>query len=597
MELRYKNERLEHFITAAIIAACAGVVISFAILLGFEMTTLSRTMLYLTQIAALCIFIAERLFRLFTARSVRSYAKTHWAGFSLLAILFVILILAPRFGDSAHAIRHYAIGIYLLLQIVGKISGAAADITARGRNPAKIIVASFAILIFVGTIFLMLPKSTKSEHSNFIDALFTAASATSLTGLTVQNTGAYFSHTGQLVILALIQMGALGIIIFGAVYALMARQTWSLRESAAIQDMLSMEVRSRLGKMMLFIFASAAIIESFGALCLMGTWSSDKTDAQHSALFLSVFHSISAFCNAGFTLFSDSLHNYGYSWGVYLVVCPLIVLGGLGFTVLDDVTRAVSDRFRRVFGGTTGVLDRPPKRIELQSRIVLVTSAILIIGPAIGLLLFENIVPSQAVNAAGQEAAVSPQKSFGLGDALFQSVTARTAGFSTVDIGSLSAPSLFILALLMLIGGSPGSAAGGIKTVAIAILIMTACTSLRKRSDVEIFNRSIPLVVVGRIITITLLFLLALFAVTLLLCITERHSSFTLGQLFFETASALSNAGLSTGITSSLTTASKLLIILAMLLGRLGPLTLLTSLTLNMKPAGYSYPEEPLMAG
>jgi trk system potassium uptake protein len=589
MELSYKNEQLEKVFTVAIIGACAATALSFALLLGFEMTTLSLATLYVIQIVALCIFLADRIYRMFSARSSAKYIKSHWPAFALILILFIMLALPPWFGESAHTVRHYTIGIYLLIQMVAKMSNAAADITAKGRNPAKIIAASFGILIIVGMIFLMLPRSTTDErHTGFVDALFTATSATCLTGLTVQDTADHFSHRGQLVILALIQLGALEIIIFGAVFALMIRQAWSARENAAIKEMIGMEVRSRLGKMMLFIFVSTAVIESLGALLLLNTWSSDALDTNHSVVFVSVFHSISAFCNAGFTLFEDGFGGYGNCWGLYLVVCPLIILGGLGFSVLYDLAAFVKDKTKRAFYHRfhpTFVFEQPSKRIELQTRIVLIVSAILIVGGTVGLLLFENILP------------IEQGKHFGLLDAIFQSITARTAGFSTVDIGTMSAPSQFILIVLMLIGGSPGSAAGGIKTVTIAIFVMTAYTTIRKRSDVQIANRSVPLAAVGMAITVTLLFMLALAAIALLLCITERHSGFTMGQLFFEVASALSACGLSTGITASLTTGGKLLIIMAMLIGRLGPLTLLTALTLNMKPARYSYPEEPITAG
>lgn len=589
MELSYKNERLEKVMTAAIIVACAATALSFALLLGFEMTTLSRATLYAIQIVALFIFLGDRLYRMFTARSSAKYVKSHWPAFALLVILFIMLALAPWFGTRAHTVRHYTISIYLLIQMVAKMSNAAADITAKGRNPAKIIVASFGILIIVGTIFLMLPRSTTDEqHTGFVDALFTATSATCLTGLTVQNTASHFSYRGQLVILALIQLGALGIIIFGAVFALMIRQAWSARENAAIKEMLGMEVRSRLGKMMLFIFVSTAVIESLGALLLLNTWTSEAFDATHSAMFVSVFHSVSAFCNAGFTLFADGFGDYGYCWGLYLVVCPLIILGGLGFSVLYDLAAIFKDKTKRAYYHRfhpTFVFERSPKRMELQTRIVLIVTAILIVGGTIALLLFENTLPTEQ------------GKHFGLLDSLFQSITTRTAGFSTVDIGTMSGPSQFILIMLMLVGGSPGSTAGGIKTVTLAILVMAAYTTIRKRSDVQIANRSVPLAAVGMAITVTLLFLLAMAVITLLLCITERHSSFAMGQLFFETASALSACGLSTGITTSLTTGGKLLIIMAMLIGRLGPLTLLTALTLNMKPARYSYPEEPITAG
>jgi trk system potassium uptake protein TrkH len=589
MELSYKNERFEKVMTAAIIAACAATALSFALLLGFEITTISLATLYLIQVAALLIFLGDRLYRMFTARSSTKYIKSHWPAFVLIVILFIMLALAPWFGTSAHTVRHYTIGIYLLIQMVAKMSNAAADLTAKGRNPAKIIIVSFGILIIVGTIFLILPRSTVDErHTGFIDALFTATSATCLTGLTVQNTAEHFSYRGQLVILALIQLGALGIIIFGAVFALMIRQAWSARENAAIKEMLGMEVRSHLGRMMLFIFVSTAVIESLGALLMLNTWTPEVFDTNHSAMFVSVFHSVSAFCNAGFTLFADGFGSYGSCWGLYMVVCPLIILGGLGFSVLSDLFGVASDKIKRVWYRRfrpTAVFETSPKRMELQTRIVLIVSAILIVGGAVGLLLFENILPTeQGTN-------------FGPLDSLFQSITARTAGFSTVDIGTMSGPSQLVLIVLMLIGGSPGSAAGGIKTVTLAILVMTAYTTIRKRSDVQIANRSIPLAAVGMAITVTLLFLLAMAAIALLLCITERHSGFTMGQLFFETASALSACGLSTGITASLTTGGKLLMIMAMLIGRLGPLMLLTALTLNMKPARYSYPEEPITAG
>ena len=574
MESAFKNQRLEKFLTGAIFAACVMTALSFALLLGFEMTRVSRTALYLIQILALFIFVGERFFCLFAASSHSAYIKTHWLGFALIAILILILLTASVFGENANFVRYYAISIYLLLQIVAQISNIAADAAAAGKNPAKFIVSSFLFFIIVGTIFLMLPKSTVDGRIHVIDAVFTATSAVCLTGLTVKDTAAFFSHRGHLVILALIQFGAVGIMIFGAVFALIIRQTWGSSERIAIRDMLSMEARSRLGKTMLFIFGSTAIIEFIGAMCLIKAW---QPESGHGVLFLSIFHSISAFCNSGFTLFSDSFQNQR-SGTSYLILMLLIFLGGLGFSVLNDLTRTSFDfikrSFRRRFNNNI-VLETPLKRLELQTRIILAVSLILIVLGAIGLFIFENVLPVQATELSSGQAGVS-QRFFGFFDSIFQSVTARTAGFSTVDIGSLSAPSLFILILLMLVGGSPGSAAGGIKTVTVAIIVMTALATLRKRSDVEIFNRSVPLIAVGRSIMIVLLFLFVLFSVTLLLCITERSSNFTMGQLFFETASALSASGLSTGITASLTTAGKLLIILLMLIGRLGPLTLLT---------------------
>jgi len=191
----------------------------------------------------------------------------------------------------------------------------------------------------------------------------------------------------------------------------------------------------------------------------------------------------------------------------------------------------------------------------------------------------------------------SPDQETGILGAFFQSVTARTAGFNTVNVAKMSASSRFILILLMFIGGSPGSTAGGIKTVTLAVVVVTAVAALRKRGEVEIFKRSIRLVIVGRAITVTLLFVAVLFGATLALSITENANGFTMSEIMFEAGSALGTVGLTTGITGSLTTAGKLIIIAVMLIGRLGPLTLLAALTFNLKPARYNYPDEAIIVG
>jgi len=274
---------------------------------------------------------------------------------------------------------------------------------------------------------------------------------------------------------------------------------------------------------------------------------------------------------------------------VYVVVCPLIVLGGLGFGVLYDIAGVAVDRMTRFCKTSLNrqcLTIRAPKRMWLQTKIVLAVTACLIVGGTFALVFFERY--------AGQDAA---RKDFGFLDGLFQSVTARTAGFNTVDVGALTAASKFILILLMFIGGSPGGTAGGIKTVTLAVVIMAVIATLRKRDEVEMFGRSVRLVIVRRAITITVLFTVVLFAGTLALSVTERANGFSMLDVMFETSSALGTVGLSTGITPALTTAGKLIIIVVMLIGRLGPLTLLASVTFNLKPARYSYPDEAIMAG
>ncbi|MBC8217681.1 MAG: hypothetical protein H8E73_04395, partial [Planctomycetes bacterium] len=488
-----------------------------------------------------------------------------------------------------------AVGIYLLIQVITKLCRTCVNLAASGKNPTQTLIASFLFLIITGAGFLMLPRAAgeDKERLGFVDALFTSTSATCVTGLIVKNTGEDFSLMGQVVILALIQLGGLGIVVFGAVFALLLGQALSVRESVAMQDLLSARTLSRIGNMIAFVFVGTVLIEGVGAVTMFGMWDDvpGRVASIHEQWFCSIFHSISAFCNAGFSLFGDSFTGYSSSWGVFLVVCPLIILGGLGFSVLYDIGNILTDRVKRFFKKWFNKQYRfsmeAPKRMRLQTKIVLSVSAGLIILGAAAILLFERYACG---NGPAQEADL-------LG-ALFQSITARTAGFNTVDISAMSASSRFVLILLMFIGGSPGSTAGGIKTVTLAVVIMTAVTALRKRGEVEMFRRSIRIAVVGRAITVTLLFVAVLFLATLALSITENsNDDIAMSDIMFEAGSALGTVGLTTGLTPDLTDVGKLIIIVVMLVGRLGPLTLLAALTFNMKPVQYNYPNEAIIVG
>ena len=545
----------------------------------------------------LFVFIAEKVIRRFNAVSRAEFWRANWFEVPLLIGLAVAVLGAGRWlghrQAEASAVRHLAVGIYLVIQVVTKICRTSVDWAASGRNPTRTLIASFLFLIIAGAGLLMLPRaaSKDKESLRFVDALFTSTSGACVTGLTVKDTGEDFSLMGQVVILALIQLGGLGIVIFGAVFALLLGQALSLRESVAMHDLLSTGTLNRIGNMIAFVFVGTVAIEAVGAVSLFPMWDNvpGRVTNVHQQWFCSVFHSISAFCNAGFGLFSDNLVGYNRSCGVYVVVCPLIVLGGLGFGVLYDIGGVAVDRMTRFCKTSFNrqcLTIRAPKRIWLQTKIVLAVTACLIVGGMVALVFFERY--------AGQDAA---RKDFGFLDGLFQSVTARTAGFNTVDIGALTAASKFILILLMFIGGSPGGTAGGIKTVTLAVVITAVIATLRKRDEVEMFGRSVRLVIVRRAITITVLFTVVLFAATLALSVTERANGFSMLNVMFETASALGTVGLSTGITPALTTGGKLIITVVMLIGRLGPLTLLASVTFNLKPARYSYPDEAIIVG
>jgi trk system potassium uptake protein TrkH len=579
MKIHYKNKRLEHTLMAVKAVTSAMVVASFILLFGFEEPWPPAKYLYKVQLGLLFVFLAGKVIRLANAESIKEYLLANWFEIPLLLGLGIAVFAAGRWivRFEPATIRHFSVGIYLVIEVVIKICMTSVNMAASGKNPTQTLILSFLVLIVSGAGLLMLPRASAPGKQNieFIDALFTATSATCVTGLIVKNTGEDFSLMGQIIILALIQLGGLGIVVFGAVFALLLGQALSLRESVAMQDLLSTRTLGRIGNMIVFIFGGTILIEAIGAVSIFSMWDDvpGREFSLHEQWFYSIFHSISAFCNAGFSLFSDSFMSYNTSWGVYVVICPLIVLGGLGFGVLYEEVPA-------------------PKRMQLQTKIVLAVSAVLIILGTSAILLFERYAASGNPGAAHQHP--------GILGALFQSITARTAGFNTIDVGALSAPSRFVLILLMFIGGSPGSTAGGIKTVTLAVVIMTVVAALRRRQEVEMFRRSVRIVVVGRAITVTLLFVAVLFAATLVMSITENAGGFTMSDIMFEVSSALGTVGLSTltaGQTASLTTAGKAIIIAVMLIGRLGPLTLLAALTFNLKPARYNYPDEAIIVG
>ncbi len=571
MDIIYKNKTLEKLLVFTNVAVTTAVAGTALLQLGFFQPILSDTQMYLILTAAVFLFIVEKFIRFFNSRFKADYLHLFWYEFIFIA-LFAILYF------SAGVL--WAMSIYSLLQIITKVCRTMVNLATSGKSPAIAFTGSFVVLVLVGAILLMLPRSYTAHPISFIDAVFTATTAICVTGLTVRDIGTDFSIVGQTVILCLTQLGGLGIIIFGAVYALLFGQSLNVRQSVAMQDLLSAQTVNKITKALAFIFAATFVIEAWGALSLYKMWDLAQPLPEHirNKWFCSVFHSVSAFCNSGLGLFSDSLIKYNFDWRPYVVICPLIILGGLGFGVLENLYDILANKIRYLFDKTY----RPAPKMYLQTKIVLLVTAILIVGGMAGLLIFHNNTSRNHI---------------GLADAFFQSVTARTAGFNTIDINALSAPAKMILIILMFIGGSPGGTAGGIKTVTLAIIIMTVYATIRKRTEVEIFKRSIPLAIVGKALVVTSLFTLVLFSSTFLMTITERHNDFDFISVMFEVTSALGTVGLSCGITPALTTAGKIIIIITMLIGRLGPLTLLAVLTFNITPARYNYPTEPVVVG
>lgn len=598
MKIAYRNNGLERVLTGVKGVSSMTVVASFVLLFGFYDPPVPPEVIFNVQLVMLFIFLAGKVIRLLNAESRREYIVANWYEIPMLAALGIVVVWSfwRGFGEiEPGRVRQLAVGIYLIIEVTTKIFMASVALAATGRNPTKTLVGSFVVLIATGAGLLMLPTATPGPESlRFVDSFFTATSATCVTGLVVRNTGEDFTFLGQIIILVLIQLGALGIMVFGAVLALLLGQAFSLRESSVLQDMLNAQTLSRIGNIIAFIFIVTIVVEGLGAMALLGMWDNVSTwDGEtHSRIFYSIFHSISAFCNAGFDLTGSSLVPYSDSWQAYGVFCPLIILGGLGFAVLYNIANALKDRLQLVIRKRLNqqyvFATEPPTRLRLQSKIVLSATIILILVGTVALLFFEHF--------SGRPERVGDLSLFG---AFFQSVTARTAGFNTVPIAELTASSKTILILLMFIGGAPGSTAGGVKNVTLVILLMAVVAMLRKRGEVEIFKRSVRDVVVDRALTVVMLFVVVLFTSALALSVTESPypQGFTMLDFMFEAASALGTVGLSTGVTPTLTTAGKLIIIVVMLIGRLGPLTMVAALTFNMKPARYNYPDEAIIVG
>lgn len=476
-------------------------------------------------------------------------------------------------------------------------------------NPTRFVALTFLAAILLGGALLMLPKATtfavpEREGLTFgrhaLNCLFTATSAVCVTGLTVYDTGADFSRFGHTVILLLMQIGGLGIMILGSVFGLLAGQQLSLKQSIVLQDALTYQTLGEIRRIVLFIVICTFAVEAAGAALMFSMWSDITSPWER--LYFSVFHAVSAFCNAGFALQPDSLVHYRRAWQVYAAFMPLIVLGGIGFPVLLDLWRWSLDRGRSLLRRRRGVTFSAPARrghrASLHTRLVLVSSAVCVVFGTLGFWLIATLggEPASAYDANGPPTLANGTALGRILDGLFYTVAARTAGFNTVamDVQAMSPTSHLLGAILMFIGGSPASTAGGVKTIAVAVLFLGLWSTLRGRESVETFGRTIPESVVRRAAVVVMV-MFALVSVTmLLLTFTEQT---TLRVAMFESVSACGTVGLSTGLTPQLTASGRIIIMAAMFAGRLGPLTLLIALAGKSRGARYDYPMETVGIG
>ncbi|CDA18908.1 trk system potassium uptake protein TrkH [Ruminococcus sp. CAG:488] len=423
------------------------------------------------------------------------------------------------------------------------------------------------MIIIIGSLLLMLPISSVSgKVTPFNESLFTATSAVCVTGLVVQDTGSYWSTFGQAIILILIQIGGLGVITVAASFALLSGRKISLMQRSTMQEAIAAPKIGGIVRLTGFVLKATLIFELSGAVIMMPVLCKDYGV---KGVWLAVFHSISAFCNAGFDILGTdaskyvSLTQYVNCTSINLAVIFLIVIGGIGFLTWEDIyTNKLHFR-----------------RYRMQSKVILITSAILIIVPALYFFFFDlnNLPIKQRILSS-----------------LFQSVTTRTAGFNTVDLTALQEPSIATMIVLMIIGGSPGSTAGGIKTTTVAVLIANSLATFGRKDSSHFFKRRIDNQVVKNASTILIMYLVLSFTGAVAISTAEKIPFL---KCLFETSSAIGTVGLTLGITPELGLFSQLILILLMFCGRVGGLTLIYAAISNTKKNISKYPLEHITVG
>lgn len=437
------------------------------------------------------------------------------------------------------------------------------------RTNVEILALGFAIVILVGTFLLLLPIS--SNHTDFLDALFTATSATCVTGLVVYDTATHWTLFGQIVILILIQIGGLGFITIGVFLATYLKKKISLRQRGLIEESVSSLKLAGGVKLVKHIIKGTFLFEGIGTVILSLVFIEDF--GLLKGIYLGIFHSVSAFCNAGFDLLGiiepyGSLTPYASNIVVNITIMILIIIGGLGFVVWQDLYEKKL-HFRNYL---------------LQTKIVLITSFIFIFGGAFLFYIFEY---QHALASLSSEEAILAS--------FFQSITCRTAGFNTIDVSHLKPATSLLMMLMMFVGGSPGSTAGGIKTTTFAVLIIFVYSTMTNKSEANAFNRRFDSKTIKKACSVFLINFIFIIISSFIIFNDQPH--LPMQDTFFEIFSALGTVGISTGITRVLSMTSKITIILLMYCGRVGSLTLALSLSKKKKISNCKNPVEKISIG
>ena len=527
--------------------------------------------------------------RLGRFRRVAGHAVTFAALAAVLVSKAIVIEGAAATGIAGGTVGTYRtyVAYALVLFIVGLVgrgSRLARFLGSVADHPARLMSMSFAVTALFGGFVLTLPVSVRDwKDANFVDGLFTSTSAVCVTGLAVNDIASSYTFFGQFVIFVLIQAGGLGIMVLTASVAILAGRRLRTRSTAALTQMIDAESFAALRRTIRHIFIFTVLIEAAGALVLLVAFHAYPEvglgpDLDHPAagagshVWSAVFHSVSAFCNAGFSLSHGNLTWFTSSFWVSGTIAALVTLGGLGFPVLDELWMRFRERRRG-----------PSRKLSLHARVVLTTSAVLVVAGTAAYLALEW---NRTLGGRG------------LGEKLiasvFQSVTTRTAGFNTLDFGAMAPPAILATCVLMFIGGSPASTAGGIKTTSLAVLLASFRAEMRGASAPRIFDRAIPEGVARKAAAVAVGGAFIVTAAWFVLLVTETHDPL---RLFFETVSAFATCGLSTGITATLTDAGKLALTVLMFVGRIGPVTFALAVVARPRTEHFGVPPERVLIG
>lgn len=437
-------------------------------------------------------------------------------------------------------------------------------------NGVQKLAIGFAILIFGGAALLSLPISSMSgESTDFIDSLFTSTSAVCVTGLITVDTGTHWNYFGKTIIMLLIEIGGLGFMAFTTLFAFIMGKKITLKERLVMQEAMNTFDIQGIVKMVRYILLFTVITQSLGAVLLFTQFIPQFGVAK--GIFYGIFHSISAFCNAGFDLFGhfNSLTVVNTNTVIILTISILIIIGGLGFTVWTELYNS-----------------KNIKRISLHSKVVILITSILLIGGTILVFLFEFKNPNTMGSMSLKDKALN---------SFFTSVSPRTAGFNSISLADMTMASRGVTIILMFIGGSPGSTAGGLKTTTFGILILTVISVIKGRKDTEIFMKRLSKETVYRAFAIFSLAIGLVMCVVMILSFTETGVTFE--EILFEAVSAFGTAGLTMGITTKLSLIGKIVIMITMYCGRLGPMTVMLALVKRKQSSVYQYPEDKILVG